>query len=244
MAERHLTYFVSDVHLGLQVKDASKREKRFISFLKSIPVDETESLYLLGDIWDFWYEYKEVVPKGFVRVFAALNDLMDSGVKVYFFQGNHDIWSYSYFEELGMIRCTQPHLVRIGDKNFCLGHGDGLGPGMIGYKIMRWAFHNKVLQRMFSSLHPRWAFAIGTGWSKRSRLAKNEEYIFKGKEEPLYRFCEEYMKKTPVDIFLFGHYHCLTDVPVGNARLLIMKDWMDRDSWIIFDSEDGSIKIH
>ncbi|MBQ1751222.1 MAG: UDP-2,3-diacylglucosamine diphosphatase, partial [Bacteroidales bacterium] len=114
----------------------------------------------------------------------------------------------------------------------------------IGYKIMRWAFHNKVLQRMFSSLHPRWAFAIGTGWSKRSRLAKNEEYIFKGKEEPLYRFCEEYMKKNSVDIFLFGHYHCLTDVPVGNARLLIMKDWMDRDSWIIFDSEDGSIKIH
>lgn len=243
MAERHLTYFVSDVHLGLQVKDAQKREKRFVSFLKSIPADETEALYLLGDIWDFWYEYKEVVPKGFVRVFAALNDLMDSGVKVYFFQGNHDIWSYSYFEELGMIRCVQPHAVEIGGSTFCLGHGDGLGPGMFGYKMMRWAFHNKVLQRMFSSLHPRWAFAIGTGWSKKSRLAKNEEYIFKGKEEPLYRFCEDFIKKTPVDIFIFGHYHCLTDTSVGNARLLIMRDWMDQDSWIIYDSADGSVTI-
>ena len=97
MPERRLTYFVSDVHLGLNVRNPEDRERRFVSFLKSIDPQETEALYLLGDIWDFWYEWKDVVPKGYVRVFAALLDLMDGGVKVYFFQGNHDVWTYSYF---------------------------------------------------------------------------------------------------------------------------------------------------
>ena len=107
------TFFVSDVHLGLQVKDPAGRERRFVEFVKSLPED-TKALYLLGDIWDFWYEYKHVVPKGYVRVFAALQELMDRGVDVYFFQGNHDVWTYSYFEELGMKRLEQPYLVEVG----------------------------------------------------------------------------------------------------------------------------------
>ena len=110
MKDRRLTFFASDVHLGLDVSCPRDREARFVQFLRSIPKDETEALYLLGDIWDFWYEYRDVVPKGYVRVFAALADLMDSGVSVYFFQGNHDVWTYSYFEELGMKRLVQPAL--------------------------------------------------------------------------------------------------------------------------------------
>ena len=102
---RHLTYFASDVHLGLQVSDPAGREARFVAFLKAIPAAETEALYLLGDVWDFWYEYRDVVPKGYVRVFGALTDLMDAGVKVYFFPGNHDIWTYRYFGELGIEIC-------------------------------------------------------------------------------------------------------------------------------------------
>ena len=121
---RKLTYFVSDVHLGLQVGDPAAREARFVEFLRSLPED-TESLYLLGDIWDFWYEYRDVVPKGYVRVFGAIADLIDRGVGVYFFQGNHDVWTYSYFEELGMKRLEQPALVDVDGKLFCLGHGDG-----------------------------------------------------------------------------------------------------------------------
>ena len=128
MTKRY-TYFVSDVHLGLQVQDPARREARFVEFLRGIPAEETEALYLLGDIWDFWYEYKDVVPKGYVKVLAALMDLMDAGVKVYFFTGNHDIWAYSYFRELGMIVLEQPYVTTIGGKRFCLGHGDGLGPG-------------------------------------------------------------------------------------------------------------------
>ena len=125
MIPKSLTYFVSDVHLGLQVADPADRERRFVDFLRSLP-ENTDALYLLGDIWDFWYEYKHVVPKGYVRVFAALTDLMDRGVKVYFFQGNHDVWTYRYFEELGMIKLIQPAVVDISGKKFCVGHGDGL----------------------------------------------------------------------------------------------------------------------
>ena len=158
---RTLSYFVSDVHLGLQVAGPADREARFTAFLKGIPAEETEALYLLGDIWDFWYEYKDVVPKGYTRIFAALQDLMDAGVKVYFFQGNHDIWTYRYFEELGMVKLTQPHVAEIGGKTFCLGHGDGLGPGDRGYKFLRGIFHSRFLQRCFSSLHPWFAFRLG-----------------------------------------------------------------------------------
>jgi UDP-2,3-diacylglucosamine hydrolase len=236
---RHLTYFVSDVHLGLDVADPSGREARFVAFLRGIPAAETESLYLLGDIWDFWYEYRDVVPKGYTRVFAALQDLMDAGVKVFFFQGNHDIWTYSYFEELGMKRCVQPYVTEIGGKKFCLGHGDGLGPGMRGYKLMRRGFHSRFLQRCFSTLHPWFAFRLGNGWSRKSRLGKNIGYTFQGEEEPLYKFCASFPE--PVDYFVFGHYHCSVDLPVGSARLLILRDWLTASNWMVFDAAAGTL---
>ncbi len=236
---RHLTYFVSDVHLGLDVADPSGREARFVAFLRGIPAAETESLYLLGDIWDFWYEYRDVVPKGYTRVFAALQDLMDAGVKVFFFQGNHDIWTYSYFEELGMKRCVQPYVTEIGGKKFCLGHGDGLGPGMRGYKLMRRGFHSRFLQRCFSALHPWFAFRLGNGWSRKSRLGKNIGYTFQGEEEPLYKFCASFPE--PVDYFVFGHYHCSVDLPVGSARLLILRDWLTASNWMVFDAAAGTL---
>ena len=236
---RHLTYFVSDVHLGLDVADPSGREARFVAFLRGIPAAETESLYLLGDIWDFWYEYRDVVPKGYTRVFAALQDLMDAGVKVFFFQGNHDIWTYSYFEELGMKRCVQPYVTEIGGKKFCLGHGDGLGPGMRGYKLMRRGFHSRFLQRCFSALHPWFAFRLGNGWSRKSRLGKNIGYTFQGEEEPLYKFCAFFPE--PVDYFVFGHYHCSVDLQVGSARLLILRDWLTASNWMVFDAAAGTL---
>ena len=139
-AARPLTYFVADVHLGLDVNDPKDRERRFVGFLRSLP-PETEAVYLLGDIWDFWYEYRDVVPKGYVHVLSALTDLMDAGVRIYFFQGNHDVWTYRYFEELGMVRLTQPAVVDIGGTKFCLGHGDGLGPVPAGYRMLRAVFH-------------------------------------------------------------------------------------------------------
>ena len=229
---KKLTYFVSDVHLGLQVADPAAREARFVGFLRSLP-EETAALYLLGDIWDFWYEYRDVVPKGYVRVLAAIQDLIDRGVDVYFLQGNHDVWTYSYFEELGMKKLVQPALVEIDGRVFCVGHGDGLGPVPMGYRFLRGVFHNRVLQFLFSMLHPRIAFGLGNGWSKSNRLARNEEYVFRGEEEPLYKFAAEFEKENKVDCFVFGHYHCdVTMKTPAGADFIILKDWMDGSPYV------------
>lgn len=236
MSSRRLTYFVSDVHLGLQVADPDARERRFADFLNSLP-QETEALYLLGDIWDFWYEYRDVVPKGYVRVLAALQSLMDRGVKIYFFQGNHDVWTYSYFEELGMTRLVQPSIVQIAGKSFCLGHGDGLGPVPFGYRFLRGMFHSCVLQFLFSLLHPWIAFRLGNSWSRRNRLARHQEYTFKGPGEPLYDFADRFSSENKVDYFVFGHYHsAVSDMKLpSGASLYLLKDWIDGSPYMYFD---------
>lgn len=229
------TFFVSDVHLGLQVGDPAGRERRFAEFLQGLPED-TDALYLLGDIWDFWYEYRDVVPKGYIRVFSALQSLMDRGVKVYFFQGNHDVWTYSYFEELGMKKLVQPYVVEMGGKKFCLGHGDGLGPVPAGYRFLRGLFHNRVAQFLFSMLHPWIAFRFGNGWSRNNRLAHDQEYEFRGKDESLYKFAEEFSARNDVDYFIFGHYHSSVDMTLpSGARLLVLKDWMHSSPYLCFD---------
>lgn len=236
--KRNLTYFVSDVHLGLQVADPAAREERFVSFLKGLP-QETAALYMLGDIWDFWYEYRDVVPKGYVRVFAALMDLMGRGVDVYFFPGNHDIWTYSYFESMGMKKLSQPCRVEISGKVFCIGHGDGLGPTPFGYRVIKTIFNCRFLQALFSMLHPWIAYRIGNVWSKHSRLSHREQYEFRGEEEPLYKFAAEYQKENKVDYYIFGHYHSAADTEIpGGARLLLLKDWISSSPYICFDGSE------
>lgn len=227
MAERNEYYFVSDVHLGLGLNDPADREARFVSFLKGIPREKAVALFMLGDIWDFWYEYRDVVPRCGTRVIAALVDLMDSGVQVWFCPGNHDIWCYSYFESLGMRRFDQPFYTELGGKRFCLGHGDALGGAGRGYSFMLKVFHNKVLQKMFSTLHPWIAFRIGLGLSNSNRRT-HEPYHFRGAEEPLYKFALSESGRRKVDYFVFGHFHDAVDLvlPTG-SRLIVLKDWMD-----------------
>ena len=237
--DRRMAFFVSDVHLGLQVKDPADRERRFAGFLRSLP-ENTDALYLLGDIWDFWYEYRDVVPKGYIRVFAALQELMDRGVKVYFFQGNHDVWTYSYFEELGMVRLTQPAVVEIGGRKFCLGHGDGLGPVPSGYRFLRGVFHNRVLQFLFSLLHPWMAFRLGNGWSRSNRLSHDEEYQFKGESEPLYQFARDFAAVNDIEYLIFGHYHADVHMTLpSGAQLFVLKDWMDSSPYLYVSYADG-----
>lgn len=237
MGDRKLTYFVSDVHLGLDYKDPEGREERFVGFLRSIPARETLALYLLGDIWDFWYEYRDVVPKGYVRVFAALMDLRDAGVQIFFFPGNHDIWCYSYFQKLGITVLQQPHLVEIGGTTFCLGHGDGLGPVGLGYRIMNGIFKCRAAQILFSMLHPWLAFRFGNNWSRSNRKGHDRKvYAFRGADEPLYRWAVDFSSRMHVDCFIFGHYHSHYDavLPTG-ARMVILKDWLDESSYSYFD---------
>ena len=227
MAERQTIYFVSDVHLGLSTADPREREERFLAFLKGIPAESTKALYLLGDIWDFWYEYRDVVPRIGSRVVAALIRLMDEGVEVWFCPGNHDIWTYSYFESLGMHRFDQPFHVRLGEKDFCLGHGDLLGGAHWSYALMLKIFRCRFLQRLFSTLHPWLAFRFGLGWSHSNRR-KHTPYHFRGAEEPLYRFAVAESERRHVDYFVFGHFHDAVDLtlPTG-ARLIVLKDWME-----------------
>ena len=239
---RTLNYFVADVHLGLRNADREAREARFLQFLDRIPAERTEALYLLGDIWDFWYEYHDVVPREAARVVCALVRLMDAGVKVCFTPGNHDVWTYSFFESLGMRRLEQPALVRIGGKNFCLGHGDGLGDVCFGDRLIGWIFHNRVLQVLFSTLHPWLAFRIGIAWSSRNRLT-HVGFVFDPEKIPLRHFVDGFAREHEVDAFVFGHYHHRLDTRLeGGQQFVIVGDWIDGDApYALFDGESLSL---
>lgn len=223
LMERSLVYFVSDVHLGLEVGDPKERERRFVGFLKGIDPERTEALYLLGDIWDFWYEYHDVVPKEGARVVAQLFNLQDAGVKIFFMSGNHDIWFYRWFEEQGFIKLRQPYRFRLGSYNACIGHGDSLGGSSFGYGLMLSVFRNRVCQALFSALHPRLAFAFAKKTSLNGR-GKHSSYEWKGSEEALYRYADA----QKADVCIFGHYHTAVDcaLPSG-GRLIVLDDWID-----------------
>lgn len=249
MEKKPLYYFVSDVHLGLDYKDPNERERRFAAFLNTLP-EQTCKLFLLGDIFDFWYEYKHVIPNRFTRVLGALASLADRGVEIHFFNGNHDIWTYRYFEQqLGFVmERRQPAIFELEGKRFCLGHGDGLDKTDTGYKLLKWLFTNRFAQVMFSALHPRWAFGFGYSWSRHNRLAKENEFPFRGKEEPVVKFAENFQNgcsDKKVDYFIFGHYHYNTKYSLENGgELFIMGEWIHHYDYLVFDGqkiEKGSV---
>lgn len=236
-------YFLSDVHLGLRTADPAEREERFLRFLKGIR-GNASALYLLGDIWDFWYEYRYVVPREGARVVAELIALMDSGTEVYFFPGNHDQWCFSFFESLGMHMCTQPQLVEIGGQVLCLGHGDLLGGGRPGYRFMQGIFKNRLVQAVFSTLHPTLAFSLGNGWSGGNRK-RHTDYHFRGEQEPLYKFALEQSEQVHVDCFIFGHFHDAVDLrlPTG-SRLIVLKDWIAGGTpHAVLDPASGAVSV-
>lgn len=244
MTDRSRAYFVSDVHLGLRTSDPAEREERFVNFLKGIPRDGTLALYLLGDIWDFWYEYRDVIPREGARVVAQLVDLMDAGVKVRFFPGNHDIWCYSFFQSLGIEVFREPVSVQIGNARFHLGHGDGLGGARWSYRFMQKIFHCRFLQRCFSTLHPWIAFRFGLGWSTGNRRT-HEPYHFRGAEEPLYRYAVAKAAEEKVDYFIFGHFHdkVRLALPCGST-FVILKDWMDGGvQGAVYDLQEDSLTV-
>ena len=226
---------MSDVHLGLRLHDPAEREARFVRFLKGIPRD-ARALYLLGDIWDFWYEYRDVIPKEGIRVVAELIALMDAGVEVFFFEGNHDMWSYSFFESIGMKKLRQPFVTTIDRKVFCIGHGDLLGGARRSYRLMMRVFHSRVARWLFSTLHPWLAFRFGLGWSNSNRR-KHTPYHFGDQDEPLLHFAEQMSAGRHIDFFVFGHFHDEVDLRLDSgARFCIVKDWMDGgEPYLYFD---------
>ena len=234
-------YFLSDAHLGsLAIKHGRTQERRLVRFLDSIK-EKAGAVYLLGDIFDFWYEYKYVVPRGYTRLLGKLSELSDLGVEVHFFTGNHDIWAFDYLEkECGAILHVKPVTIEMGDKVFFLAHGDGLGDPDPKFKFLRWLFHNRVAQILFSAIHPRWAMQLGLTWAKHSRLKHEKEdpprYEGENKEH-LVLFAKDYLRTHPdVNFFIFGHRHIELDLMLSRtARVLILGDWITQFTYAVFD---------
>ena len=236
-------YFLSDAHLGsLAIPHGRTQERRLVRFLDSIK-EKASAVYLLGDMFDFWNEYRYVVPKGYSRFLGKLSELTDNGVEVHFFAGNHDLWTYGYLEEeCGVIVHKAPVTTEIYGKVFFLAHGDGLGDPDNKFKILRKLFHNRTFQRLQNFVHPRWGMALGLNWAKHSRLkrADGKEVPFMGEDkEFLVRFARDYKRSHPnIDYFLFGHRHIELDLPIDKStRMLILGDWIWQFTYAVFDGE-------
>lgn len=214
-----------------------------VNFLDSIK-HKAAAVYLLGDIFDFWHEYKTVVPKGYTRLLGKISELTDNGVEVHFFIGNHDLWMGNYLErECGVTLHRSSAVMEIYGKVFYLAHGDGLDPEDKKFKVLRSVFHNKICQRLFASIHPRWGVAFGLEWARRSRLkredGKEPEYMGEDKES-LVIFAKSYMKTHPeINYFIFGHRHIELDLLLAReTRLVILGDWISQFSYVVYDGEN------
>lgn len=239
-------YFASDFHLGVPTKEKSReREKLLVDWLERISADATE-VYLVGDLFDFWYEYRTVVPKGFVRFQAKLAELCDRGIPVHVFTGNHDMWMFRYFEEeLGVQMHREPITREWNGKKFFIGHGDGLGPGDHGYKFIKKVFANPVCIWLFKWLHPDIGVGLANFWSGRSRDANLvADEVYKGDEnEWLLQFCHATLQTQHFDYFIFGHRHLVLDKPVGqNSRYINLGAWFKDPHFAVFDGEELKVE--
>ncbi|WP_342330172.1 UDP-2,3-diacylglucosamine diphosphatase [Pedobacter sp. FW305-3-2-15-E-R2A2] len=234
-------YFASDFHLGSPSHSESrKREDRIIRWLNAIEGNCSE-LFLMGDIFDFWFEYREVVPKGFVRLQGKLAMMSDAGIKIYFFKGNHDMWVNDYFtKEMGIEIISDELVMERGGKRFYLHHGDGLGPGDQKYKVLRKIFRNPVCQWLFSIVPPRIGLGIANWWSGSSRLANSTEEVFNGVEnEWLAVYAKEQLQKAHFDYFIFGHRHLPLDIQLTDkSRYINIGEWINFNSYAVFDGKD------
>lgn len=238
-------YFLSDAHIGSwAIEHGRMHERRLVNFLESVRKNAA-AVYILGDLFDFWHEYKYVVPKGYTRLLGKLSQLTDEGIEVHFFTGNHDLWVDDYFEkECGMIVHKEKSCVtEIYGKVFYLAHGDGLNSRDTKYNLLRWLFHNRVCRKLFASIHPRWGIWIGMRWAAHSRTKHEREggeppYFGEDKEEVVV-FAKEYLKThKDVNYFMFGHRHIELDIDLADtARLLILGDWVYKFTYAVFDGE-------
>lgn len=246
MKEKGKIYFISDVHLGAPAfKNNHERELLLAKWLDDIN-DDVAELYLMGDIFDFWWEYKKVVPRGFTRILGRIANLTDRGIPVYFFPGNHDLWVFDYLpSELGVTVHHNPVVKEIGSKKFFLAHGDGLDEGDVGYNRLKKIFTNKNLQWWFSRLHPNFALYIAHKWSGSSRTEKlkKKEEEFNVNNDGMFKFAQSYLNQESVDYFIFGHRHEMVDSLINeNARFILLGDWIKNFSYGVFDGEKFELK--
>lgn len=241
-------YFLSDFHLGAPDHAKSlEREKRLVQFLDEIKNDAGE-IFLVGDMFDFWYEYKKVVPKGYVRLLGKLAELSDAGVQLHFFVGNHDMWMKEYFQqELNMPVYYEPKEFERSGKKFLIGHGDGLGPGDHGYKRLKKIFRNPACQWLFGVLPPVIGVGLANYLSRRSRAQTGSaEEVFLGEDkEWLIIYCKDVLQKENFDFFVFGHRHLAIDYRLSkDSRYINLGDWIRYFTYAAFDGEKMELKSY
>lgn len=237
-------YFASDIHLGAPDRASSlQREKKFVRWLNTIQQDAT-AIYLVGDLFDFWFEYKTVVPRGYTRLFGKLAEITDAGIPVYFFTGNHDLWMFGYFEEeLGIEVYHQPIKRTIGGKTFFIGHGDGLGPGDKKYKFLKKVFTNRLCQWLFGWIHPNIAIAVAYYFSGKSRFEnekKADEHQFLGEDrEWLVLYAKRKHTQQPdIEYFIFGHRHVPIQLSLNDHCVYTnLGDWIKNCSYATFNGK-------
>ena len=239
-------YFASDNHLGAPSREKSlEREKIFVRWLDEIKKDACE-IFLVGDLFDFWVEYDEVVPKGFIRVFGKLAEISDSGIQINFFVGNHDLWIKDYFQqELGIKVFKKSTQFNFNNNLFYVGHGDGLGPSDRGYKILKKIFTNSVIQFLFRIIHPDIAIKLGRYFSQKSKLLSGDEVSdFLGEDnEWLIQYCKKKLKHENINFFIFGHRHLPLDIDLSsNSKYINLGDWIKHFSYAIFDGKKLELK--
>ena len=239
-------YFLSDFHLGAPNHAASlAREKRIVSFLQKISIDAAE-IFIVGDLFDFWFEYRSVVPKGYVRILGKMAEISDRGIPIHFFTGNHDMWMGGYFEkELNIPVYHEPQTFNYNSKSFYIGHGDGLGPGDHGYKFIKKIFKNPVCKFLFGLIPPHIGTGLASYLSRSSRAATgNSDEKFLGEEgEWLISYCKGIMAEKKYDYFIFGHRHLPIDFNLSNdSRYINLGDWLKYDSYAVFDGEELLLK--
>jgi len=239
-------YFASDSHLGApNFEESLIREKKFVLWLDAIKKD-ADAIFLVGDIFDFWFEYKEVVPKGFTRTLGKLAEISDSGIPIHFFAGNHDMWLKNYFEkELNLNVYKASKVFVINDKKFFVGHGDGLGPRDKSYKRMKKIFRNSFFNWCFRCMHPDWGIKLGKYLSNKNRIKSSlEDLKFNGEEsEWLTQYCREKLKDERYDFFVFGHRHIPLEIELNsNSKYINLGDWVTHFSYAVFDGNSLSLK--
>ncbi len=242
------TYFASDFHLGTVGNKSSKeREIQIVKWLDQISTDARE-LYLVGDVFDYWFEYGKVVPKGYSRLFGKLAELRDAGLPIYYFTGNHDMWMFRYMvEEFGIPIYREPISRNIDGSEFFIGHGDGLGPGDHGYKVIKSIFSNSVCQWLYSWVHPDIGIPVMRYFSGTSRRSNFLATDFYGKDQEwLIQFCNEHLQSHHVDFFIFGHRHLPIDFTLNNgySRYINLGDWLVYNSYAVFDGHNLEIRFY
>lgn len=243
--ERKNTYFASDFHLGAPDYASSlKREKEIVDWLNQIQHDAKE-IYLVGDIFDFWFEYKTVVPKGFVRLLGKIAALSDMGIPIHFFIGNHDMWMFDYFEkELNVTIHRKPIEVEIDGKQFYIGHGDGLGPGDYGYKFIKKVFASRISQWLFARLHPNFGVGLANYFSSKSRIAniKSDEKFLGDENEWLAIYAKEILEQKHFDYFVFGHRHMPLEIRLNEKSTYYnLGEWINYKTYCKWNGKTLSL---